>query len=333
MSNAKEQTQQPWWNRPLWGDKSMLETIQQSIQHKHDTIPQEVIDHHNMVMAEARILAPIAKALDNVKFKSSEFGLFLKIQSYFAQGIGDYQGLANTVALFRVAIEAKNSFLKVEQIELFYRSTKQQDFYQFVFENLGKNLTTKEFQEKIDKKIEEILPGIKTEEGKNALTTYAEAVKSLARQDELGLKLLYLFKKFEMKDFSILRVMSDIVAYLQTRNLADFNDLVLLVKANEQKFRELGRIIEIPHGKDTYEDYARMLQYVALRQRHQASFIQFQRLVEVLEQWKNFYEIILGIRQQYPPQEFTQPKEFTTPILGEDIYLSYQEYFTKKRKT
>lgn len=327
MNQDQELQNRLWWNRPLWGDKSMLEKLQQAIHQDYEQIPEEVIEHYHRVMGEVRLLAPIAKALDNEKFNNQEFIFFLKIISQFNQKDGELFSLKHYVTLFRVAIEAKNSFLKIEDIELFYRSLKQQEFYQFVNLKLEENLSSHQFIQGLEKKIVAILPEIKSEEGKQALITYKTTIEKVASQDELGLRLLYLFKKYELKDYSLLRIISDMIVYLQNRNLQDFNDMLILVQVNETTFEQLGRIIEIPLHKKTKENYAKMLQYVALRQKYQNTYIQFQRLVEILYQWHNFYEILIGIREQYPSSKFDQPTAFSKEIPGESIYFKYHNYF------
>ncbi|MGI0482465.1 hypothetical protein ACN4EE_16990 [Geminocystis sp. CENA526] len=324
MNKPTDKKTEAWWNKPLWGDKSMLEKIEAIIQKPHEEVPQEVIEHHQRVFAELKLLTPIAKALDSSKFSDSEFLEFVKISNLFSLEIGEYKGLRNYVALFRVAVEAKDSFLKIEQIELSYRSSKQQQFYNFVVELLEKQLPSSEFITFLDQQLEKTLQEIQTEEGKNAINVYAQTLKTVAKQDDLGLRLIFLFKKYQLEDFSLLRVMSDIVQYLLGRDLGDFNDIVTLVKANEQRFEQLGKIIELPIDKTREEDYARMLQYIVLKQKHQVSYIQFQRLLEIMTQWTHFYLIVRDIRSHYSETEFTLPPEFQHNVPGLDIYLKYK---------
>ncbi|MBD2393714.1 hypothetical protein H6G11_05525 [Cyanobacterium aponinum FACHB-4101] len=324
---------QPWWNRPLWGDKSMLEKLESIIHKPHDSIPEEVIEHHQRVFGELKILTPIAKALDSNEFNNPEFLEFVHISKLFAYEIGEYKGLKNYIALFRVAVEARNSFLKIEQIELSYRSSKQQEMYRFLLGLLEQQLNREEFIKKLEQKQQEILPEIHSEEGKDAINVYTETLKKLARQDELGIKLMYLFKKYQLENFSLLRIISEIVQYLLERNLLDFNDIKILVRANQDLFDQLGKVIELPIDKTREEDYARMLQYIAMKQKYQDIYIQFLRLLEVMTSWSHFYLILKEIREHYDPDEFEIPEEFNTPIPGIEIYNKYQSVITKKYKS
>lgn len=52
-----------------------------------------------------------------------------------------------------------------------------------------------EFKQQIRTKLEEIKPTIKTEQGREALEDYTESLEGLAEEKDIGLKLLYLFKK------------------------------------------------------------------------------------------------------------------------------------------
>ena len=326
---TSNQTSQSWWNRPLWGDKSMVEKLEAIIYKTHDTIPEEVIEHHQRVFAELKILTPIAKALDNKDFSNSEFLEFVHISKLFAYEIGEYKGLKNYVALFRVAVEARNSFLKIEQIELSYRSTKQQEMYRFLLDLLEKQSDSKIFIQSLEEKREKILPEIQREEGKEAINVYTDTLQKLAKQDELGIKLMYLFKKYQLENFSLLRIVSEIVQHLLERNLRDFNDIKILVRANQELFDQLGRVIELPIDKTREEDYARMVQYIAMKQKYQELYIQFLRLLEVMTQWNHFYLIIKELREHYSPEEFEIPAEFNTPLPGIEIYNKYQAVITK----
>lgn len=111
--------------------------------------------------------------------------------------------------------------------------------------------------------------------------------------------------------------------------MLDFNDIKILVRANQDLFDQLGKVIELPIDKTREEDYARMLQYIAMKQKYQDIYIQFLRLLEVMTSWSHFYLILKEIREHYDPDEFEIPEEFNTPIPGIEIYNKYQSVITK----
>ncbi|MGY6530606.1 MAG: hypothetical protein ACXITR_11845 [Cyanobacterium sp.] len=331
-SDSDKKIEKPWWNRPLWGDRTMVEKLESIIHQEQEKIPQEVVEHHEQVMSELKILTPIGRALDNPKFIEPEFVTFFNITNLFAQEIGEYQGLRNYVSLFRVAVEAQNTFLKIEQIELSHRSTKQQKLYQFVLRELEERLKPEEFIKQLNAEKELILPDIKTEEGKFAVNSYVQTLETIARQDELALKLLYLFKKYNLEDFSLLKTVSDMIDYLLTKNLQNFDEIVLFIQANREKFIKLSNIIEIPPEKTRDEDFARMFQYIALKKKYQDIYVQFQRLLELLTLWNNFYQTAKDIRSHYPLTEYDHPAEFEKAIPGEDLYFRYKNIINQLKK-
>lgn len=303
---------------------------------------------HNQALAEIKVLSTIAKTLDNPNFQNTDFLFYIKIKSFFATNREQYQGLQNSAELLALAVKAQANFLKIEQTELRYRSTKQQEYYQFVMDFLGEKFTEdnneleegaiitkkkdnkkysrEEFKQQIRAKLEEIKPTIKTEQGKQALEDYTESLEALAEEKDIGLKLLYLFKKYNLTDFSILRTISDMVIYLQDKNMQNTKAMQDLVVKNEDIFLKVGKIIGIPKSKENPETYGRILQYLALTKKHENSIQQFTKLMEVLKQSINFEKTITDIREQYPSSQYKQPDEFKQEIPGISLFQKYGEY-------
>lgn len=70
--------------------------------------------------------------------------------------------------------------MKIEQIELSYRSSKQQEMYRFLLGLLEQQLNSEEFIKKLEQKQQEILPEIHSEEGKDAINVYTETLKKIS---------------------------------------------------------------------------------------------------------------------------------------------------------
>jgi hypothetical protein len=307
--------------------------IQSSLQRllnifKRKTVFASSISLHNQAFEQLKQISIILKACDQQKFHDPDFLLFVSLRNSFARETGELEGLKKSLQLFRVAIEAKNSFLKIEQTELMYRSSKQQEFYHLVFELLARNVSKVTFYKKVHQKLHKIIEGVKSEHGQKALKSYVYALDNLSQQDELGLRLLYLFKKLQLtnSNYSILKTVSDLVIFLGDKNLQDLDSIVKLVRTKNDTFIKVGRIIGIPFAKNHPKTYALMLQYVALRQKYKILYYQFKKMKKVLHQWQTFYQIINDIRSQYPFLEYKQPKEFTETIPGLNIYEKYQDY-------
>ncbi|MGY6528360.1 MAG: hypothetical protein ACXITR_00380 [Cyanobacterium sp.] len=324
-----------------------------------ENVPESAVSLHNQLFSELKILTSIAKTLDSDYLNQSDFKFFLHIRASFAQNSGEYEGLEDSAELLRVAIAAQSIFLKIEQTELRYRSSKQQAYYDYVLQILTeefeeadiekeedngiltnqKKAPTKtvysptQFKEKLKIKSEEINATIKSEEGKIAINDYAESVAQLATERDLGLRLLYLFKRTDIKDLSILKVLSDMVNYLQSKDLRKTNAVIDLVRKNQEIFLQVSRIIGLPKSKETLENYALILQYLGLSKKHEQNSDQYFRLMEVMGQWANLYNMIESNRSEYPAKQYNLPSEYQKEIPGVDIYLKHEDMiniFNKK---
>jgi hypothetical protein len=267
--------------------------------------------------------------MDSEKFSSREFVTFLNLHREFESNAGPYEGLKYSMELLRVALETKESFLKIEATEIRYRSFSQQEFYEYVYEHLQKDLSVEEFQELIQRHMNEIMPKIKTDEGKAAIQSYANQLDIVCK-DKLGLKLLFLFKQYDLSNFALLRTVSEIADTFYDKNLDSIKEFMVVVQLNAELFLKLGQIIQVPTIKNKPDTYAVMLQYIALRNRHQKSYGQFQQLLELLNQWQRFYNSLVTIRQQYPFQEYKQPPIFKEEIPCLDIFEKYQSHVEKQ---
>jgi hypothetical protein len=289
-----------------------------------------VIALHNREIMDSTVFAKTAQSIDNAKFTQPEFILLLKIRYCLDRGIEDYAGLDQSVKYLQAAIEAKNSYILLDQTELRYRSSKQQEFYQHIQSILDMYQDREFFKESVHAKLLETLPSVKTEEGKTALQDYEKEIDRLSEY-ELGLKLFSLFKQYQLADYSVLRSISDMVSTFQEKDTMNSKVLSLLVVGKFETFSQLGKIIGLTGPKNTPDNYAKMLQYIALESRHKKSYVQFKDFISVMKKWMRHYQAILKIRQEYPPQEYKQPKEFSAEIPGEDLYNKYRGALTDKR--
>lgn len=315
-------------NNPCW---KFLTRVHQGIQSRLSGVEKQPISEssialHNKAFEQVRKIEKIAHSCDQKSFNDPEFLYFVKLRNDFAQEIGDFEGLKQSLRLFRVAIEAKNSFMRIEQIELLYRSSKQQEFYNLVFELLAKNVDKVTFYKQVHKKLNEVIEQVKTDNGRQALHSYIVALDTVSKQDELGLRLLYLFKKYQLTNYSILKNVSDLVTYLEDKDLQNIESIISLVKSNQDIFNKVGRIIEVPLTKSAPLTYARMLQYVALRHKYKTLYYQFKKLKKVLYTWCSFYQVVNDVRRQHPQDEYEQPKEFRENIPGLNTYNKYKKY-------
>ncbi len=311
-----------WWNRPLWGEDNVWELLNQE---NKLPIPEDAINLHKSYMGEFKTIGAIVKSLDRDKFGTKDFLTLLKIRSYLIRNVGEYQGLKPSMDLLDVAITAKNSFLAIDQTELKYRGLKQQEFYEYIIKALGENLDKDSFKAEVKKELNSVISQVKTEQGQQALQTYFSHLEILA-EDELGLKLLALFKKYSLDDYSILNRVSEIINTLEKATLSDLQVVLEPVNKNYEVFEKLAPIIGITAAKVKPQTFALMIQFLALKDRHRDSYKEYEGLVLTLKDWEKAYSCTTTLRAQYSPEEYQIPPEFIEPIPAENIYKKHKPY-------
>jgi hypothetical protein len=316
MKNSGEQ--KPWWNRPI----SLSEIF--SGNEKTD-IPEADLNLHKSYMGEFKTIGTIAKTLDSDKFNEPDFVFLLKIRDFLVKNAGDYIGLKDSADLLEVAIQAKNSFLAIDQAELQYRSLKQQEFYNYVFNLLGQELDKEEFKTKVQEELNKILPEIKSEKGQEALNNYVYHLDILS-ESNLGLKLLALFKQYSLADYSILNRVAEILETLEKDSLTNTKLLAELVEKNFDVFQKLSPIIGIKDYKINPKTFVRLLQYLALKDKYKDCYQQFETLILTLQDWKKAYDCTTSLRAQYSSEQYKVPPEFQTEFPALDIYRKYEPY-------
>ncbi|MGK7942209.1 MAG: hypothetical protein AB4062_19040 [Crocosphaera sp.] len=328
FSESQKDKDTPWWNRPVVGEDSLVEDLLDKLSKKQ--VSESALFLHNREMTDLQVFAKTAEAIDNEKFGKEEFLVFVKMQYLLRRGINEFAGLYESLQLLKVAIDAKDCFISIDQTELRYRGTKQQHFYKFVERLLEDHEDKAAFREQVQMRLADLIPQVKTEEGRTALQSYAKNLDQLS-ENELGLKLLSLFKAYELADYSILRVISEMIQSLGKRDLLDFKGLVALVRVNYDVFEKLRDIIGLSERQSTPETYTIMIQFIALSNRHAISYMKFDDLIKVMRKWFKPYYAMIGIREEHPPTEYKQPKEFKEPIPGLEIYEKYKKWLTDQK--
>lgn len=321
----------PWWKLPVFGEGGIIARLLGKLFGGGKLeIPETVQSVHNAEMMALRIFAKSMEAIDTYKFSNQEFILYIKIKYCLDKGLDEYEGLAQSLKFLQAAIEAKDSFLRLDQTELRYRSLKQQEFYQYIETILADHEDRSAFNAQVKAKLAELLPEVKTDEGKIALQEYQKELERLAKF-ELGLKLFSLFKAYQLADYTILTTISNMVVSIREKDSIDYKTLSALVIGKYDVFEKLKTIIGVSDRKHKPDTYARMLQVIALGYRHQKSYPIFAELLQILRQWYRPYRAILGIRGEYPAAQYKIPKSFTDPLVGVEIYEKYRKALTDQK--
>ena len=309
--------------------KGITRAIKSNYQEKYGKlrVPEGSVSLHNRALKEITFIGNKAEKINNDKFGNEEFLLLLRIKINMSKEAEGYRGLSNCVELLEAAIIAQKSFLRLEQTELRYRSRQQQKFYRYVADNLEEDVDCEAFAQKVNQKQSEILPSIATDEGKAAINTYVKEINVLSKY-KLGLKLLALFKQYELQDFSILKNISDVVEGFQGKDLISSDELISPVLENYESFEKLGPIIGISKAESTPQAYAKILQVIGLTNRHGKAYLEFAQLVELLKKWEKPYKTIAMVRQEYTENKYSIPPEFKEDIPGTSTYQRYAEYLS-----
>ena len=288
-------------------------------------VPEGSVILHNRTLKEITVIGNNAEKINDDKFGNEEFKQLIQFNVNVAKKTEGYPELYKSVELLKAAIIAQKSFLKLESTELRYRSRKQQELYNYVADNLVKDIDKEAFAKQVKQKQAEVLPLINTEEGRGAIDAYVKEISVLS-QYNLGLKLLALFKQYNLQDFSILKKVSDVIESLQAKELLSPKDLISSILEHYEAFEKLAPILGISEAESTATAYARVLQILGLINRHGKSYIQFEQLVELLKKWEKTYKNIAMVRQEYTSDQYQIPQEFKEDIPGINVYQKYAKY-------
>lgn len=288
-------------------------------------VPEGSVFMHDRALKDLEKIAQKVGRINGEKFGSKEFLLFVKIRQSIEKGLEEYKAIGDRAELLKVAITAQSSFLRIEQTELRFRSRNQQEFYQFIIDSLNQDLEKAKFRNQVKRKLADIIPLLNTEEGRNALQSYLKEIDKIS-EHKLGLRLLALFKKYQLADFTILKRVSDIVDQFKEYDLLTAKSLVTFVINDYEIFEKLGPIIGVTESESSPETYANILQHIGLISRHEKSYEKFQQLLETLRKWQKSYKTISMIRQEYQSSEYRIPEEFSQDIPGINIYKKYEKF-------
>lgn len=319
----------PWWNRPLIGHKSMLERLLAFRQSFHkEVVPDNALRLYRRHFSNIEALLVRANSIDREKFGNQEFLAFVRMKRDLALEHSGYKDLDRFVDLLMAGINAKASFLGIEAIEFEHQSSKQQRFYQSIASLYSAHLSPMQFIDLVQQQYTEILPQLRTNEGRTALQSYFKYLRVVANHP-LSFRLLCRFKQYQFTDFSILKVISEMIDRLQRVDLLDRAYLKAEVIDNYEVFEKMGQVIGLPAHLHNTQSYGILLQYVALSEKYKQAYPQFQQLVVLLEQWYESYLAIRELKAEYVNRKYRYPKIFkqTTPGIG--LYRKYKDYFTQ----
>lgn len=322
MSHNSSTSNKSWWNRPLIGSVSLIERILGVL--NPQPLPELALSLHDTEWEVLEKIVPTLKMLDNGQY-TEEFLFYIRIKNKLENNLDDYKGLQKFVKVFSFAIKNINHFRTIRRIELDFQGQSQLQLYNFVEEQLNINYDPILFRKLVVTEIEQLLKVIVNEPTQKALLMYKIALEAIT-EEESGLNLLLLFKKYNIQDYAIFRVVSDILKQVKKQELNNLKAFVLAVKVNYEELDKLGQLIGISHQEDLVITYAKIIQYIALSYRYENIIYRFQQLIENVQKWYKHYETIIEIREEYPSHKYKVTPQFLEAIPGESIYLKYKDF-------
>lgn len=322
MNLQPNSEQKPWWNRPLLGNVSLIERILGGINRKQ--IPELALSLHNTEMEELEKIAPTIQMLDNDKY-NKEFLFYINLKNKVDNNLDEYKGLSTFIKILSFAVYHSNYYRIIQRTELDYQGKSQRELYDFIEQQLYTNPDKLVFKKLVNEEIDRLISLIRNEPTKQALNLYKESLEAIA-EDEIGLNILLLFKRYKIADYSIFNTISDILKQLKKQDLENLKPLVLVVKVNYEELEKLGKLIGLPSDKTEPITFAKIIQYIALLHKHENLNYRFRQLLDNLKRWQKHYQTILEVRNEYPSYNYQLPDNFLVNIPGENIYLKYRDY-------
>lgn len=327
MNSKLKHEEQPWWNRPIhWnepiiGNVSLLELMVSYLNRQQ--VPDLAISLHHQTWQDLNKIAPTIKMQDKETY-NQEFLRYVSLKHQVENNQDDYKGLNTCIRVLQFAIENNSNFRNIYRIELDYQGKTQLELYNFVSDQLEHNLDKNILQRNIKEKIDEVISLTKNELIKNTISSYFSSLNVLV-QDEIGLNLLRLFKKYNLSNSTVFDKIIEIIQQLKKQELENLESLNLVVEVNYETLEKLGRLIGISKKNNQPLTYAKILQYVTLYYKYDNYYFRFQQLINNLKKWEKYYQNLNKIREEYPSHKYKLPEEFLKFIPGENIYEKYKQ--------
>ena len=209
------------------------------------------------------------KHKDNLKLvKEQELIIFKEITDKIKNNKIEPYEFNQAIQVLQRYLNYQNSLAKLRQYELTHRGFKQQVFYDFVYEASKEYTNCEDFQLGLEEKLNETLPKLKTDIGKNKLKEYTKELYELSAKNQ-GLRFIYLYKKDQRNQYSLFDAIQNIISQLQNINLADANNLNKMVELNNDDLGKVWELLELSPKYNNPENHKKILQYIGLFNKYQ----------------------------------------------------------------
>jgi hypothetical protein len=321
LETTLNKDKQQWWNRPLWGEKSLWDRLNEPVSNLVDN--KEILSLHNQALIQAILLAETISKQDREEFSHPEFIKFLKIRNKVNKEIDEYEYLLNSIRLVTVSLQLKDIFISLGEVENRYQGFQEQGFYDFINSLIEKNLTRDEFLAVINNRFPYYTSLLSNPNIENALKSYKKGIEILA-VNSLGLKILGNLKKHQINYVIFLNKLHEIINNLiQKNHLENLNFLEAFISKNSSFFKQLNKIIELSETLNNDTNQALIIQFVGLSYKYKSDYVEFKDFLTLLSQWEKTYQTINNIRAECADISKNFGKKFEQEIPGLEIYEKY----------
>jgi len=321
-----EKTDQPWWNRPLVGDKSLFDYCFK--QYSRIQICPEIVSLHDYHLEKLENLSVTLKALFNQKFTYSDFLIYARLEGYFqkfCQSKKHYFLVGKE--FFKTILDNLDHLKSIVKIETKYRNTILVNFYHSVYDLVKKNHHKLIVQEKLIKLHYQIKQQLKDAKDSQIIDNYLGHFISISEVENL-LYFFDLLKVNNLTNWDVFYKIKNFVVETENEMIEDVKPFLLFTNTEAEFLNAIAsKIIKIKEDDETkLINIAKILQYIALGDKYEHLYSQFELFLKCLSKWEKIYYDIISLRKNYPINQFIIPPSFKAKLSGFEIYKSYHDY-------
>ncbi|WP_330204542.1 hypothetical protein [Cyanobacterium sp. Dongsha4] len=322
----EEKTDKPWWNRPLIGDKPLVDYLFKQYSRTH--ICPEIISLHDYHLEKLESISVTLKALFNQKFTYSDFLIYARLEGYFqkyCQTKKHYFLIGKE--FFRIILDNLDNLKSIIKIETKYQNPLLLIFYDSVYQLIKENHHKLIFQEKLIKLHYGFKDQLKETKERKIIDNYLACFISISEVENL----LYFFDLLRVNNLTNWDHFTRISNFIEETKIGMIEDIkpFLLFTKSEQEFliEIANKIIKIKEDDESkLVNIAKIFQYIALVDKYEHLYSQFQLFLRCLSKWEKIYYDIVNLRKNYPIHQFIIPPSFKVKLPGFEIYKSYHDY-------
>jgi len=322
----KKDKDKPWWNRPLVGDRTLVDYMFISTDSRQE-IPERTVYLNNYATQKLEKINLTLKALFSEKFSQPDFLVFARIQSYLSKYFKQKNHyFIQSIDFFTMIFSHLDSLSNLTNIESEYQGEIFTQFYLYSEQLADQFLDKLVFQEKLKKRRQIFLKSIENPNDAKIIEIYTNNLLLISEVPHLLLT-FYLLKRKLLDNWHLFRKIRDFIHHGQNNDLEELKAFILVIKADYDWLKAL--LVNIVGIKDKNVDVislARVLQYIALNYKYESVYHQFERFLIYLAKWEKTYCYILSLREEYPSDHYHYPSSFKSKLPGFDLYKVYHDY-------